>query len=136
MKAMSDIRKIELNIRKINRSLNFANFANVNLPLPLQKRKIVTAKNKMADPETRQKMSMKSQIDIRNIRKIARNLNSANFANVKQGIVLIFTSTQRRPTPEYRRSFKTRGRIDIRNIRKIQMDTKMDNQTGLKCTNT
>lgn len=45
MKAVSDIRKIELNIRKINRSLNFANFANVNVPLPLQKRMTGVAKN-------------------------------------------------------------------------------------------
>ncbi len=45
MKAMSDIRKIELNIRKINRCLNFANFANVNVTLPLKKRMTVAAKN-------------------------------------------------------------------------------------------
>lgn len=74
---------------------------------------------KMSNPKAGQKMSMKTQIDIRNIRKIARNLNSANFANVKQGIVLIFTSTEGGPTPEYQWSFKTRGRISIRKIRKI-----------------
>lgn len=81
-------------------------------------------------------MRMKTQIDIRNIRKIARNLNSANFANVKRGIVLIFAFTQGRATSEYRGSFKTRGRKHIRNIRKIEMDTKMVNQTGVKCANT
>ena len=79
---------------------------------------------------------MKTQIYIRNIRKIARNLNYENFANVKRCIVLIFAFTQGKATPEYQWSFKTRGRISIRNIRKIEMATKMVKQIGLKCTNT
>lgn len=44
MKVNSDIRKMTLNIRKIKNETNFANFANVNVPLPLQKRIAVAMK--------------------------------------------------------------------------------------------
>lgn len=50
MMVTSDIRKIELNIRKINRILHFANFANVNVPLPLKKRIAVATKNENDEP--------------------------------------------------------------------------------------
>ena len=46
MMVTSDIRKIELNIRKINIGLHFANFANANVTLPLKKRIDVATKNK------------------------------------------------------------------------------------------